>query len=159
MQAAQKHKTQSLRFDDGAVQFRQRIVVSLLSHKPLLIRNIRSNDLQHPGLKDYEACFLRLIDKMTNGTKLEINSTGTQLRFKPGTLLGGSLTHECPPSRSIGWFVEGILPLAPFGKEALELEPSLSMPAAIKQANEMMGLASQGPLPSQADALLSALGL
>jgi len=78
--------------------------------------------LQHPGLKDYEACFLRLIDKLTNGTKLEINSTGTQLRFKPGTLLGGSLTHECPPSRSIGWFVEGILPLAPFGKEALELE-------------------------------------
>ena len=53
-------KSQTLRFDDGAVQFRQRIVVSLLSHRPLLIRNIRANDLQHPGLKDYEASFLRL---------------------------------------------------------------------------------------------------
>ncbi|KAG7352125.1 18S rRNA biogenesis protein RCL1 [Nitzschia inconspicua] len=110
-----------LRFEDGAVQFRQRLVVSLLSHRPLLIRNIRSADLQHPGLKDYEASFLRLIDSMTNGTKMEINATGTQLKFRPGTLLGGEHHHECPDSRSIGWFLEGILPLAPFGKESLSI--------------------------------------
>mmetsp|Transcript_2695 Transcript_2695/g.5817 ORF Transcript_2695/g.5817 Transcript_2695/m.5817 type:complete len:410 (+) Transcript_2695:239-1468(+) len=110
-----------LRFDDGAVQFRQRIVVSLLSHRPLLIRNIRADDLQNPGLKDYEASFLRLIDQMTNGSKMEINSTGTQLKFRPGGLLGGDIHHDCPSSRSIGWFVEGILPLAPFGKENLEV--------------------------------------
>ena len=114
-------KSQTLRFDDGAVQFRQRIVVSLLSHKPLLIRNIRADDLRNPGLKDYEASFLRLIDQITNGSKMEINSTGTQLRFKPGGLLGGEVEHTCPTSRSIGWFLEGILPLAPFGKEALEV--------------------------------------
>ena len=112
---------QTLRFDDGAVQFRQRIVVSLLSHKPLLIRNIRADDLHNPGLKDYEASFLRLVDKITNGSKMEINSTGTQLRFKPGGLLGGELEHDCPRSRSIGWFLEGILPLSPFGKEPLEI--------------------------------------
>lgn len=111
-----------LRFDDGAVQFRQRIVVSLLSHRPLLIRNIRSHDLQHPGLKDYEASFLRLIDGITNGTKMEINATGTQLKFHPGTLLGGDdYTHQCPDSRSIGWFLEGVLPLGPFGKESLSV--------------------------------------
>jgi RNA 3'-terminal phosphate cyclase-like protein len=114
-------KRQTLRFEDGAVQFRQRIVVSLLSHKPLLIRNIRSNDLQNPGLKDYEASFLRIIDRLTNGSQMEINSTGTQLRFKPGQLLGGPIHHDCPESRSIGWFLEGILPLAPFGKEPLEM--------------------------------------
>lgn len=114
-------KSQTLRFDDGAVQFRQRIVVSLLSHRPLLIRNIRANDLQHPGLKDYEASFLRLIDQLTNGSKMEINSTGTQLRFHPGALLGGDVHHQCPASRSVGWFLEGILPLAPFGKEPLEI--------------------------------------
>ena len=114
-------KSQTLRFDDGAVQFRQRIVVSLLSHRPLLIRNIWSDDLRNPGLKDYEASFLRLIDQLTNGSKMEINSTGTQLRFKPGGLLGGEVEHECPQSRSIGWFLEGILPLAPFGKEPLEV--------------------------------------
>mmetsp|Transcript_4571 Transcript_4571/g.11776 ORF Transcript_4571/g.11776 Transcript_4571/m.11776 type:complete len:410 (-) Transcript_4571:153-1382(-) len=116
------NKNQSLRFHDGAVQFRQRIVVSLLSHKPLLIRNIRADDLDNPGLKDYEASFLRLIDSVTNGSGIEINSTGTQLRFKPGTLVGADdLFHECPPSRSIGWFLEGILPLAPFGKDSLRV--------------------------------------
>jgi RNA 3'-terminal phosphate cyclase-like protein len=113
--------SKTLRFEDGAKQFRQRIVISLLSHRPLLIRNIRADDLQHPGLKDYEASFLRLIDNLTNGSKIEINATGTQLRFHPGTLLGGEVEHICPDSRSIGWFLEGILPLAPFGKEALEI--------------------------------------
>jgi RNA 3'-terminal phosphate cyclase-like protein len=110
-----------LRFDDGAAQFRQRFVVSILSHRPLLIRNIRADDLENPGLLDYEASFLRLIDQMTNGSKLEINNTGTQIRFQPGVLLGGDIEHQCPESRSIGWFLEGILPLAPFGKEPLSI--------------------------------------
>eukprot|EP00934_Nitzschia_sp_Nitz4_P004308 Nitzschia sp. Nitz4//scaffold5_size260463//43135//44283//NITZ4_000948-RA/size260463-processed-gene-0.54-mRNA-1//1//CDS//3329555238//4298//frame0 len=110
-----------LRFEDGATHFRERIVVSLLSHRPLLLRNIRADDLENPGLKDYEASFLRLIDQMTNGTKMEINNTGTQLRFLPGVLLGGDFEHQCPDSRSIGWFLEGILPLSPFGKEPLSI--------------------------------------
>jgi RNA 3'-terminal phosphate cyclase-like protein len=111
-----------LRFEDGAAQFRQKIVVSLLSHRPLLIRNIRTDDLQNPGLKDYEASFLRLIEQMTNGSQMEINNTGTQLSFKPGVLVGGDdIEHVCPDSRSIGWFLEGILPLAPFGKEPLAI--------------------------------------
>lgn len=56
---------------------------------------------------------------MTNGSKIEINSTGTQLRFHPGVLLGGEVTHACPVEKSMGWFLEGILPLAAFGKEDL----------------------------------------
>mmetsp|Transcript_36893 Transcript_36893/g.42084 ORF Transcript_36893/g.42084 Transcript_36893/m.42084 type:complete len:376 (-) Transcript_36893:91-1218(-) len=112
----------TLKFEDGAVQFRQRIGVSLLSHRTLLIRNIRSDSLDHPGLQDHEASFLRLLDKMTNGTKIEINATGTQLRFKPGVLLGGNIKHTCSGERSIGWFLEGILPLAPFGKDNLSLQ-------------------------------------
>lgn len=113
--------SKTLRFEDGATQFRLRLVVSLLSHKPLLIRNIRADDIENPGLKDYEASFLRLIDNMTNGSKMEINNTGTQLKFHPGVLLGGDIEHQCPDSRSIGWFLEGILPLAPFGKEPLSI--------------------------------------
>lgn len=136
--------SRTLRFDDGAVQFRQRIAVSLLSCRPLLIRNIRSDDVEAPGLRTYEASFLRLIDAMTNGSRIEINNTGTQLRFVPGVLIGGDIKHECPAGersnnnnnssgdagttqqssnnyRSIGWFLEGILPLAPFGKEPLSL--------------------------------------
>ena len=111
-----------LRFEDGAVQFRQRLIVSLISHRPLLIRNIRSDDLENPGLKDYEVSFLRLLDQMTNGSKLEINSTGTQLKFLPGVLIGADeVEHNCPPSRGVGWFLEGILPLAAFGKEHTQL--------------------------------------
>ena len=143
-------KSQTLIFDDGAVQFRLRLAVSLLSHRPLLIRNIRAQDLEAPGLRENEASFLRLLDAMTNGSKIEINATGTQLRFKPGVLLGGTIEHHCPvmtkedldilmednnnnsddvsddpsmkSSRSIGWYLEGILPLAAFGKDPLSIK-------------------------------------
>jgi len=111
----------TLKFDDGAVQFRQRLIVSLLSNRPVLIRNIRVDDLEAPGLHEEEASFLRLLDKLTNGSSIEINATGTQLRFKPGLILGGEIQHDCPASRNAGWFLEGILPLAPFGKLPLEL--------------------------------------
>ena len=128
----------TLKFEDGAVQFRQRLIVSILSNRPILIRNIRCDDLDQPGLRDYEASFLRLLDRMTNGSHVEINTTGTQLRFKPGILLGGDVEHDCPVpekdhnpnntdddplhrARGIGWFLEGILPLAMFGKEHLHL--------------------------------------
>jgi len=136
--------TKTLKFDDGSVQFRQRLAVSILSHRPLLLRNIRSDDVDNPGLQEHEASYLRLLDRMTNGSTIEINATGTQLRFKPGILLGGDVEHTCPvpppppkntidgnagaPSsstvrktRSVGWYLEGIIPLAPFGKEALHI--------------------------------------
>ncbi len=90
-----------------------------------------------PGLRDYEASFLRLLDRMTDGTRIEINNTGTQVKFHPGVLIGGEHEHVCPvasnegnddgdddddsQARSIGWYLEGILPLAPFGKEPLHV--------------------------------------
>jgi RNA 3'-terminal phosphate cyclase-like protein len=140
----------TLRFEDGAVQFRQRLVISILSHRPCLIQNIRHEHVTAPGLRRHEVSFLRLLDSVTNGTRIEINATGTQVRFSPGILTGGSFQHECPvisqqededegpyddedeqndhaimpscKSRSIGWFLEGILPLSPFGKEPLNIE-------------------------------------
>jgi RNA 3'-terminal phosphate cyclase-like protein len=57
---------------------------------------------------------------MSNGVNVQINSTGTLVKFKPGIVTSGAhLKHACPVSRSIGYFVEGILPLALFGKKAL----------------------------------------
>ena len=44
-------------------------------------------------------------------------------------------------------------------KSALTIDAATPMPAAIKQANEMMGLAGTGPMPQQAAALMAALGL
>ena len=98
------------------------MVSSLLSGKKLKISDIRVND-ESPGIQDFEACFLRLIDQLTDGTRIEINETGTVLRMVPGIIMGGvELMHDCGTSRSIGWFIEGILPLACFGKSALEIE-------------------------------------
>lgn len=116
--------TKMMKFEDGSVQFRQRLVVSVLSHRPILIRNIRSDDLDAPGLREHEASFLRLLDKMTNGSIVEINATGTQLRFRPGVLIGGDIEHLCPEGKSVGWFLEGVLALGPFGKEPLKLSLS-----------------------------------
>jgi len=117
-------QSRTLKYNDGATQFRLRLILSILSSRPLLLRNIRSDDLDAPGLHEHEASFLRLLDRMTNGTKIEINATGTQLRFKPGVLLGGDIEHDCPVGengRSVGWFLEGIFPLAALGKEPLQL--------------------------------------
>jgi len=110
--------------------FRQRISTALLSHNPLMITNIRSNQdtsgsggdgSMTIGLHDFEANFLRLIEKIADGCTIEINETGTSLKFKPGILVGGKITHDCGSSRSIGWFIEGILPLAMFCKQPLQL--------------------------------------
>lgn len=41
--------------------------------------------------------------------------------MKPGILVGGEITHDCGLSRSIGWFIEGIIPIAPFCKYPLHI--------------------------------------
>jgi len=105
----------------GHENFRQRIVSSVLSGKKLRISNIRVDD-DHPGIQDFEASFLRLIDAITDGTRIEINETGTVLRLVPGILVGGiGVSHDCGIIRSIGWFIEGILPLACLGKNPIEV--------------------------------------
>ncbi len=57
--------------------------------------------------------FQRLVHKMSDGTRLEINETGTAVRFFPGFITGGR--NDCGLKRSLTCFMEGILPLAPFG--------------------------------------------
>jgi len=96
-------------------------VYSTLSGVPVKIWEIRSDDEDQPGLKVFEASFLRLLDKLTNGCKIEINETGTLLSYKPGFIRGGHVEHDCGSERAVGWFLEGILPLAPFAKEPFHL--------------------------------------
>ncbi|KAJ8401953.1 hypothetical protein AAFF_G00375340 [Aldrovandia affinis] len=105
---------------DGCNFFRQRLVLSTLSGKRVRIRNIRSKD-DNPGLRDFEASFIRLMDKITNGTRIEINQTGTVLFFQPGLLYGGTVEHECNPQRSVGYYLEALLMLAPFMKNPLRV--------------------------------------
>ena len=77
---------------------------------------------------------------MTNGTVIEISVTGaltltsylvlwlngvfrqgTAILLKPGIIAGGPVTHECPLSRSIGYFLEPVVMIAPFSKKPLDL--------------------------------------
>lgn len=106
----------------GCANFRQRVVSSILSGKRLKITEIRADDNEMPGIQDFEACFLRLIDQITDGTRIEINETGTTFRMVPGIITCGlDLVHDCGTSRSIGWFIEGILPLVCLGKHPLNI--------------------------------------
>jgi RNA 3'-terminal phosphate cyclase-like protein len=47
---------------------------------------------------------------------------GTTLKYIPGIITGGnSITHACPITRSVGYFLEPLAMLAPFGKKALSI--------------------------------------
>ncbi|GJJ14526.1 hypothetical protein Clacol_008791 [Clathrus columnatus] len=80
----------------GHLHLRTRLVLSILSGKPIKIDGIRSND-KNPGLR------------------------GTTILIKPGVITGGTITHECPLSRSVGYFLEPLVMLAPFSKNPLNL--------------------------------------
>ncbi|CDF35284.1 unnamed protein product [Chondrus crispus] len=105
----------------GAAHLRHRLVLSILSSHPLRLRSIRADDTT-PGLSPAEVSFIRLLDKLTSGTVIEINETGTSLFYKPGILLGAHhLTHECHPSRPVSYYLYPLLMLAPFCKRPLTL--------------------------------------
>ena len=159
---------------EGCNFFRQRLVLATLSSRPVRITRIRE-DADEPGLKgvcvcvcvwwgvcvqgavlekdflshaEFEAGFIRLLDKLTNGSRIEVNETGgsvtsywwnrfqtehsfincllsvvlgTSLFYHPGLLVGGVLDHDCSKQRSIGYFLEPLVLLAPFAKRPLHI--------------------------------------
>ena len=77
---------------------------------------------QNPGLRDYEASLLRLVDKLTNGMEIVIDESGTSVKYKPGLVTGGRrISHDCGSSRGIGYFLEVVLCLCLFAKKPLDL--------------------------------------
>lgn len=106
----------------GATHLRYRLVLSTLSATPVRITNIREHDSTSPGLSPSEISLIRLFDKITSGAVIQINETGTTLNYKPGLLIcGDRLIHECHPSRSIAYYLEPLLMLAPFAKFAINI--------------------------------------
>jgi RNA 3'-terminal phosphate cyclase-like protein len=104
----------------GHQNFRYRIMLALLAQRSVHISGIRSNS-EDPGIKDFEVSFLRLIERITNGTLVEISYTGTEVYIRPGLVIGGKIVHECPTSRGVGWFLEPLLVLGIFGKQPLNI--------------------------------------
>ena len=117
---ATKTTSSKIKNFEGCNFFRQRLVLATLSGTPIRITKIRYDD-DEPGLIEHETSFLNLINKLTNGSKIEINESGTQVLYVPGLLIGGDIDHECSCQRSIGYYLEGVVPLAPFCKKMLTL--------------------------------------
>lgn len=101
----------------GSNCLRQRIILSLLTGRSVVIEDIRPGD--EDALLDYETNFLELITNVTSGTKIQ-NSKG-RLQFYPGTIVGGQITHQCNLNRCISYYLEALLCLAPFCKNPLEV--------------------------------------
>lgn len=99
----------------GSNFLKQRLVLSTLSGKPVRIVDIRSQD-NDPGLRGYEISLIRLLDKVSNGTKIEISETGTSLYYRPGLLNGGYVQHTCSLERGIGYYLDVLIALGPFCK-------------------------------------------
>eukprot|EP00193_Tetraselmis_chui_P022696 CAMPEP_0177796560 /NCGR_PEP_ID=MMETSP0491_2-20121128/26842_1 /TAXON_ID=63592 /ORGANISM="Tetraselmis chuii, Strain PLY429" /LENGTH=335 /DNA_ID=CAMNT_0019319487 /DNA_START=38 /DNA_END=1041 /DNA_ORIENTATION=- len=105
----------------GSANFRQRLVLATVSGRQLRIDDIRADD-ERPGLRDYEASLLRLIEKITDGCAVEINETGTRLKYRPGFVVNGArVEHDCGTSRAIGYFLEPLVLLSLFGKKPLSI--------------------------------------
>lgn len=100
----------------GSAWLRQRLCLATISGRSVVVTDIRVKD-EEPGLRDYEASFLRLLDKICDGSDIQIDETGTTLRYRPGQIVGGDgLVHNCPTSRGLSYFLEGLLLLAPLAK-------------------------------------------
>ena len=115
------HKTDYVRFK-GSQNLRHRLVCATLSSRPVRIDDIRATGTSNPGICAYEASFLRLLDKITNGSEIIINESGTSLKYKPGVVIGGKrLTHDCGTGRGLGYYLEALCAIGIFGKKPMEI--------------------------------------
>ncbi|CAB4276715.1 unnamed protein product [Prunus armeniaca] len=105
----------------GSQNLRQRLVLALLSSTPVHIEDIHAEETW-PGLRPHEVSFIRLLEKVCDDCSVEINDTGTKLKFKPGIVMGGrNLVHECALNRAIGYYLEPLIVLGLFAKKPLNI--------------------------------------
>ncbi|KAL6960710.1 hypothetical protein U1Q18_038473 [Sarracenia purpurea var. burkii] len=113
-------KTSFLRLK-GSKNLRHRLLLSTLVSTPVLIEDIHADETW-PGLRPHEVSFLRLLEKICDDCVVEINETGTKLKYKPGIVMGGKHIHDCGVSRSTGYFLEPLIVLGLFGKTPLSIK-------------------------------------
>lgn len=85
----------------GSNHLKQKLILATISGKSIKITDIRKDE---NGLQEFEINVIRLIDKLTNGTKIKLSPSGNELEFHPGVLHGGKLEHQCCVEKSIGKF-------------------------------------------------------
>src|SRR3989338_7718552 len=109
---------------EGAAEMRWKLVLATVSGKPIKLTKIRtSGSGKQVGIANYEVNLLRLLEKITNGTEVEIDATGTELIYRPGVLTGGRhLKHTCAKTRGMGYFIEPLIVLGLFCKDPISIE-------------------------------------
>uniref|UniRef100_A0A240PJW7 Uncharacterized protein n=1 Tax=Anopheles atroparvus TaxID=41427 RepID=A0A240PJW7_ANOAO len=113
-------KENSFLIYNGSNFLKQRLILSTLSGKPIQVREIRTLDEDNPGLQEYETSLLELLDKLTNGTRTRVDSSGQSFVYQPGLLYGGTIHHDCSNERGIGYFLDVLIALGPFCKKPLQ---------------------------------------
>ncbi|ESQ38703.1 hypothetical protein EUTSA_v10028736mg [Eutrema salsugineum] len=105
----------------GSQSFRQRLLLATLSLKPIIIDEIRANDMI-PGLRLHERSLLGLLETVFDDSSIKTNDTGTRVEYTPGTVMGGkNFVHDCALTRSISYYLEPLLVLGLFGKKPLSI--------------------------------------
>ncbi|KAL3317006.1 rRNA-processing endoribonuclease [Cichlidogyrus casuarinus] len=109
----------------GETNLREKLCFSLITAKAIRIVQIRSKSTD-PGINKAEECFLNLLIKISNGTTIRINDTGTNINFIPGTLIGlkNNETIKCEKSRGIAYYLEPLLLLSFFCKDNVDVNLS-----------------------------------
>ncbi|KAF6140226.1 hypothetical protein GIB67_000274 [Kingdonia uniflora] len=106
----------------GSKYLRQRLLLSTLSTTPIIISDIRPDDMP-PGLRYYEVELLKLFELISDGCVIELHDTATKFKYIPGVLMGGrNLVHDCGKYRSLGYFLEPLIVLGLFGKKPLSIK-------------------------------------
>ena len=85
----------------GSNHLKQKLILATISGKAIKVTDIRKDS---NGLQEYEVNLIRLIDKITNGTRIKLGPSGMELEFSPGILQGGKIEHQCCVEKSIGEF-------------------------------------------------------
>ncbi|KAG5678848.1 hypothetical protein PVAND_008481 [Polypedilum vanderplanki] len=97
----------------GSSHMKHKLILATLAGKSIKITDIRSFN---GGVQEYEINLIRLIDKLTNGTKIKLHPSGTEIDFIPGILHGGSIEHQCCVEKSIGYYLDVLIAFGPFCK-------------------------------------------
>ncbi|KAF1981433.1 18S rRNA biogenesis protein [Aulographum hederae CBS 113979] len=123
----------------GAKSLSTRLILSTLTGRPIRIMKIRSTTSSTAtGLLPHEISLLRLLDAVTNGSRIEFSMTGTGLSYAPGLIVGsgsttstssstgnraGVVRHEVPAEcrRGASYFLLPLALLAPFAKTPINV--------------------------------------
>ena len=102
--------------------FRQAIVLATLSEKPLLIEGLH-DELSMKGINNSEAAFLKLVELISNGSRIQISKNGSQVKYTPGLIVNSEtpLSFDCGHERAIPYFLEPLVLLALYGKYPLDI--------------------------------------